>query len=84
MKSEVNHKKQLAIAVAKGKRVVLNQVLADYVVQWRNHAFRQGVDPNKPPRTIYTDIIGGMVNTLDEEIIELEGRDIKPKGVQGE
>ncbi len=79
MKSQVNHKKQLAIAVAKGKRVILNQILADYAVRWREHAFRQGVDPDRPPRTIYNDIITIAIRELDDEIDVLEGNVIEVK-----
>jgi methylmalonyl-CoA mutase N-terminal domain/subunit len=79
MKSEVSHKRQLAISVAKGKRVVLQQVLANYVVRWREHAFRQGVDPDKPPRTIYNDIITEIISNLNDEIDVLEGNVIEVK-----
>lgn len=82
MKSEVAHKKQLAISVAKGKRVILQQVLADYAVRWRNHAFRQGVDPDQPPRTIYNDIITEKINALDDEIDVLEGNVITVRGAE--
>lgn len=65
-------KVQLALAVLKGKRVQLVQLQEDYIKRWKLHAHRQGKDPNKPPRTIYADMINDYIKRIDQEIKEIE------------
>lgn len=84
MKSMVNHKKQLALAVVKGKRVQLLLLQEEYVKRWKLHAHRQGKDPNDVPRTAYSDLIDDFVKRLDLEIKQIEGQDVVAREVESE
>lgn len=65
---------QLALAVAKGRRVELLLLQEEYVKRHKLHASRQGLTPNRVPKTIYSDMIANRVAELDLEILDIEGR----------
>lgn len=82
MKLIINHKKQLALSVAKGKRVELLLLQEEYKKRYRKHAEKFGKDPDDIPHTVYADMINDFVKRLDQEIKVIEGTNIE--GVQGE
>lgn len=74
MSKILSHKVQLALAVAKGRRQELIELQKGYLERWRVHANRQGKDPDKPPRTIYKDMIDDAVERINKEIKLIEKR----------
>lgn len=65
---------QLALSIAKGKRIELVLLQEEYVKRWKLHAGRKGLDVSKPPKTIYADMIVERIKQLDLEILDIEGR----------
>lgn len=79
MSKILGHKVQLALTSLKARKVELQQLQANYEVRWRQHAYRQGKDPNKPPRTIYADMIEDAIKKIDEQIKEINERVVSEK-----